>query len=205
MTTILLATHNQGKIKRYKQLFADLEDLKLVTLAELDIDLKVDEPFSTSAENSAHKAREYGRLSNLPAISIDEAVITNFLPEGQQPGVLVRRFKTGRELTDQEMLEQWQEILSQYLDDNRQFVWDFCMSYYQPENDELKIVKAVQIDSVAKEFSPVIDPGYPMSSFLIPEMFDKPYSELTAEEFLLSDQTTLKPFLDFMTELVNNK
>jgi len=205
MKTILLATHNQGKVKRYKQLFAGLENLKLVTLVELGIDLKVDEPFSTSAENAAHKAREYGRLSNLPTISIDEAVITNFLPEGQQPGVLVRRFKTGIELSDREMLEQWQEILSQYLDDNRQFIWDFCMSYYQPEIDELKIVKAVQIDSVAKEFSSVIDPGYPLSSFLIPEMFSKPYSELTAEEFLLSDQTTLKPFLDFMTELVNNE
>lgn len=203
MKTILLATHNQGKIKRYKQLFAGLENLKLVTLAELGIDLKVDEPYNTPEENSAHKAREYGSLSQMPTIAVDDSVTTNFLPDDEQPGVMVRRAKDGRELSDQEMLERWREIFDLYPHPNRQFVWTFGLSYYDPTSNELKTVKAEQINSVADKFSDVIDPGYPMSSFLIPQDLDRPHSELSPEDRLLTDKKRLEDFLSFVTAIVN--
>jgi inosine/xanthosine triphosphate pyrophosphatase family protein len=203
MKTILLATHNQGKIKRYKQLFAGLEDLKLVTLAELGIDLKVDEPFSTPEENSAHKAREYGNLSQMPTIAVDDAVTTNFLPVSEQPGVMVRRTKDGQELTDQEMLDKWQKIFELYPHPDRQFIWNFGLSYYDPKTNELKTVTTVQINSVADTFSNIIDPGYPMSSFLVPQGLDKPHSELSLEDRLLVDKKRLNDFLVFVTTIVN--
>ena len=198
---ILLATHNLGKIKRYRELFSELKNIELVTLADLNITTKVDEPYNTPEENSAYKAIEYGKIINLPTIAIDEAVTTNFLPENEQPGVLVRRFKENRELSDLEILSLWAEIFKKYPDQDLKFIWDFSLSYYNPELDELKTIKTIQINSVASEFSKIIDPGYPMSSFLIPQPFDKPHSELSKEECLLVDRDNLKPFLDFVKGL----
>jgi len=198
---LLLATHNQGKIKRYRNLFSGVKNLELITLADLNITAKVDEPFNTPEENSIHKAREYGRLSNLPTIAIDEAVTTNFLPEDEQPGVLVRRFKENRELSDLEILDLWRSIFKSYPNQDLKFIWDFSLSYYHPETEELKTIKTAQLDSVAIEFSKIIDHGYPMSSFLIPQNLTKTYSELTSEEFLLVDKNNLKPFLDFINNL----
>jgi len=198
---LLLATHNQGKIKRYRNLFSEIKNLELITLADLGITAKVDEPFNTPEENSIHKAREYGRLSNLPTIAIDEAVTTNFLPENEQPGVLVRRFKENRGLSDLEILDLWRGIFKNYPNQDLKFIWDFSLSYYHPETEELKTIKTAQLDSVAIEFSKIIDHGYPMSSFLIPQNLTKTYSELTSEEFLLVDKNNLKPFLDFINNL----
>lgn len=204
MKTILLATHNKGKIKRYKALFSCFSDLELISLEEIGIKLKVDEPFNAPAENSMHKAKEYGNFSNLPTIAIDEAVETNFLPDNEQPGVFVRRLKKGKELSDQEVLDAWKEIFASYPDNDLKFIWDFRMSYYNPKSGELKTEKAIQINTVARNFSNIIDPGYPMSSFIIPEGLDKPHSELSTEEFLQVDRTNLKPFVDFMNTILNS-
>ena len=201
---ILIATHNQGKIKRYRRLFADIINLNLVTLTDLGINHKADEPFSTPEENATHKAKTYGDLSQLPTIAIDEAVNTNFLPDNEQPGVFVRRFRSGRDLTDTEVLVVWQEIFKIYNQVNRQFIWDFSLSYYDPANGLIKKAQARQVNTVAPEFSKIIDPGYPMSSFLVPAGFDRPHSELSVEECLIVDQTNLRPFIDLLSGIVVN-
>ncbi|MFZ4632299.1 MAG: non-canonical purine NTP pyrophosphatase [Patescibacteria group bacterium] len=200
---ILLATHNKGKIRRYKSLFSCFSDLELISLEEMGIRLKVDEPFNSPAENSVHKAREYGNFSNLPTIAIDEAVLTNFLPDNEQPGVFVRRLKKGAELNDQEVLTTWKEIFSTYPNQDLKFIWDFRMSYYEPITKKIKTARATQIDSVAKNFSTLIDPGYPMSSFLIPEGLNTTYSELTIEEYLSVDKINLKSFINFMDNILH--
>ncbi len=202
---VLLATHNQGKIKRYQALFANLERLELITLADLEITAKVDEPFATAAENSLHKAKYYSQLAGLATIAIDEAVRTNFLPDNEQPGVLVRRFRKNRELTDEEVLVIWQEILQAYPQTEHQFIWDFSLSYYDPLSKEAKTASAVQINTVATNFSKIINPGYPMSSFLVPVGFNCPYAELNEAEKLLVDQKNLAPFVDFITAIINEK
>lgn len=198
---LLLATHNQGKIKRYRNLFASVKNIELITLADLGVTTKVDEPFSTPEENSIHKAREYGRLSQLPTIAIDEAVTTNFLPDNEQPGVLVRRFKENRELSDLEILDLWRGIFKNYPNQDLKFIWDFSLSYYHSETEVLQTIKAGQTDTVAMEFSKLVDPGYPMSSFMIPQNSCKTYSELTDDEYLVVDKSNLKPFLDFINNL----
>lgn len=68
MKTILLSTHNK-KIKRYKDFFSEIVNLNLVTLEGLGIAFKVDEPYNTSKENSAYKARKYANFSKLSTIA----------------------------------------------------------------------------------------------------------------------------------------
>ncbi|MEI7451632.1 MAG: non-canonical purine NTP pyrophosphatase [Candidatus Falkowbacteria bacterium] len=202
MPTILLATHNKGKIQRYRALFGAFKDLELVTLNDLNITTKVDEPFATARENSIHKAKSYAEISGLPTIAIDEAVTTNFLPAGEQPGVFVRRFGGGKELSDAEVLAVWRKVFASYPDHKHEFVWDFSLSYCNPITKDLRATQAEQIDLVALNFSEEINPGYPMSSFLVPTGLDKTYIELDATERALVDQKNLKPFLDFMSDLL---
>ncbi|MFA7049925.1 MAG: non-canonical purine NTP pyrophosphatase [Patescibacteria group bacterium] len=192
---ILIATHNPGKLKRYQNLFADFTDLELVSLKDLNISTKIDEPHNSPEENSIFKAREYSKISLLPTIAVDEALTTNFLPENEQPGVFVRRFnKEKRELNDLEVIEIWKKISQLYPGKNRRFVWDFRMSYFDIQSNFLKTAKAIQNDFLADEFSNKINPGYPMSSFLVPEGYSKPYVELDSQELLKIDKKNLEPF-----------
>ncbi len=199
MNKILIATHNQGKLKRYKSLFADLKDLEILSLQDLNIDVKVDEPYNNPEENAIYKAKEYAKISLLPTIAVDEALTTNFLPENEQPGVFVRRFnKEKRELSDLEVLEIWKKISQLYPGENRQFIWDFRLSYYNPHDNILKTTNAVQRDFLASEFSNKINPGYPMSSFLVPDGYKKPYVELGPDELLKIDKINLKTFSNLL-------
>lgn len=199
---ILLASHNQGKIKRYQRLFSDIKNLKLVTLNDLEIDFKADEPFTSPQENSVHKAQVYGNLSQLPTIAIDEAVSTNFLPQNEQPGVFVRRFKNKKELSDEEVLVIWQEVFNLYPKANHQFIWDFSLSFFNPKNNYLQTVSAQQIDNVSLQFSTRINPGYPMSSFLIPEGWQNAYVDLSESELLVVDKKNLHAFIELVNSIV---
>ena len=202
MHKILIATHNQGKLKRYKNLFSDFIDLDIVSLQDLNINTKIDEPFDNPKDNSIFKAKEYAKISFLPTIAIDEALTTNFLPKNEQPGVFVRRFnKDKRELSDVEVLDIWKKIDKVYLGQNRQFIWDFRLSYYNPENNILKTAKAVQKDYFTDIFSDKINPGYPMSSFLVPDGYTKPYVELNQEDLSNIDKKNLIPFIALLQDV----
>lgn len=204
MNKVLIATHNQGKLRRYKNLFADFINLEILSLQDLNIDIKVNEPFNNSRDNSIFKAKEYARLSSLPTIAIDEALNTNFLPENDQPGVFVRRFnKDKRELSDLEVLDIWRAISKEYPGDNRQFIWNFSLSYYNPDNNVLKTTKAIQRDYFANVFSDKINPGYPMSSFLIPDGYSTPYVDLNEEDLLIIDKKNLNPFIVLLGDIYN--
>jgi len=204
MNRVLIATHNQGKLKRYKNLFADLSGLELLSLQELNINTKIDEPYNNPKENAIYKAKEYAKISFLPTVAIDEALTTNFLPENEQPGVFVRRFnKEKKELSDLEVLETWKDVFQLYPGENRQFIWDFRLSYYDPHFNILKTAKARQRDFLADEFSDKINPGYPMSSFLIPEGYKKPYVELDLDNLLKIDQKNLKSFKNLLKFFYN--
>ena len=193
---ILIATHNPAKFERYRQLLKDIPGITLVSLTDLRITQKVDEPFSTARENAIHKAKFYASLSHLPTLAIDEATKTNFLPDNEQPGVFVRRFaNTDKEMTDEEQLKYWKQIFDKYPEENKEFEWDFSIAYSTPDKHQLYIDQAIMLTSVAKNFSPTLVPGYPMSSFLIHKGTNKPHAELTEEEKLHADREIFQSFI----------
>lgn len=205
METVLFASHNPSKIKRYQALFQDFSGLKLVTLADIGCRYKCPEPHGDPESNAIFKAREYARLSGLPTLAVDEAVTTNFLPEAEQPGVMVRRLTGGRELTDQEIIVAWQGILARYPGKDRAFTWDYWLAYYDPASGLTRSAQALKLTRVSARISEVLTPGYPMSSFLIPEGFDRPFSELSPAERLESDSRSLGPFRDFLAAILAEK
>lgn len=204
---LLIATHNPAKALRYKQLLFESPSLNVCSLRDEGITSKLDEPHSTSLENAIHKARSYAALSQELTLGIDEAVTTNFLPADEQPGVFVRRVsKDRRELSDQEVLDHWREVFTKYPPGDKKFIWDFSIALCDPRTGKVWSTTVEQRSVVAPFFSKLIDPGYPMSSFLMHEGTTKPYVELSSEERTLLDRKTFVPFIDafdqWITELL---
>lgn len=92
---LLVATHNAGKLREFRQLLAPLE---LVSALELVPDLKVEETGVTFAENALLKARAFAQASGLIALADDSGLEVDALDGA--PGVLSARYG-GPDLDDQ--------------------------------------------------------------------------------------------------------
>ena len=129
-------------------------------------------------------------------LAVDEAVTTDFLSPDEQPGVFVRRVAADRrELSDLEVLHHWREVFDRYPPGEKHFVWDFWIALHHPKHGITFTSQVEHRCTVSDRFSEKIDPGYPMSSFLMHEGSDKPYSELTDEERRVIEHTVFAGFL----------
>ena len=84
---LLVATHNAGKLREFRQLLAPLE---LVSALELVPGLTVEETGETYSENALLKARAFARVSGLIAVADDSGLEVDAL--GGAPGVLSARY-----------------------------------------------------------------------------------------------------------------
>ena len=89
MTPLLVATTNLGKQGEFRRLLAAL-DAEIVVPGDLGLDLDVDEPFDTYAENAATKAAAFGRASGLLSVADDSGIEVAALDWG--PGVRSARW-----------------------------------------------------------------------------------------------------------------
>jgi XTP/dITP diphosphohydrolase len=89
--TLLLATTNPGKLREYREIFAELP-FHLTTLDEQGIDLEVEETGATFAENALLKARAYTQASGLLTLADDSGLEIDAL--GGAPGVHSARWPT---------------------------------------------------------------------------------------------------------------
>ena len=98
MRTLLIATHNQGKIREYRGLLAELP-LAVTWLDEEGVTFEVDETGVTFTENAALKAATYARLTGLWTWADDSGLEVDAL--GGRPGVFSARYG-GPGLSDRE-------------------------------------------------------------------------------------------------------
>lgn len=86
---LLVATHNQGKVREYRELLAGLP-LEVTYLDAEGIALEVAETGQTFAENAQLKATTYARVSGLWTWADDSGLEVDAL--GGAPGVLSARY-----------------------------------------------------------------------------------------------------------------
>jgi XTP/dITP diphosphohydrolase len=89
MQKLLIATHNQGKLREFRQLLRDL-DLEVTDLDAAGITHDVEETGVTFAENAILKARAYAEMSGLLTWSDDSGLEVDAL-DGR-PGVYSARY-----------------------------------------------------------------------------------------------------------------
>ena len=89
---LLVATTNRGKQRELRRLLAGLS-AEVVTPDELGLEMEVDEPYNTYAENATAKAVAYCGASGLLTIADDSGIEVAALAWG--PGVRSARWGTG--------------------------------------------------------------------------------------------------------------
>jgi XTP/dITP diphosphohydrolase len=176
---IVVATHNPAKIQRFKEALLKVTD-NILTLADLGVTEKADESGATADENAEIKAAFYANLTGKPVFSQDAALYVDFLPLDKQPGVYVRRVN-GKELSDDELIAYWEEILAKVPEEKRTGKWHAVYCLATPQGK----ISTFSIDQPRRFFYPASKiriPGWPLSSLAGHPMFDRPMSELTKEE-----------------------
>ena len=93
MTRLLIATTNAGKQGEFRRLLADLP-AELVRPDDIGLELDVEEPFDTYAENAVAKADAYAAASGLLTLADDSGIEIAALDWG--PGVRSARWGAGR-------------------------------------------------------------------------------------------------------------
>jgi XTP/dITP diphosphohydrolase len=88
LTQLLIASHNAGKVREFRQLLAPL-NIAVQSQAELGIPAAA-EPFFTFAENALAKARHASHLSGLPTLADDSGICVSALDN--RPGVHSARY-----------------------------------------------------------------------------------------------------------------
>ncbi len=92
MTRLLVATTNAGKQREFRRLLAHLP-ADVVTPEDIGLELEVDEPYDTYAENATAKADAFARASGLLTLADDSGIEVAAL--GWGPGVHSARWVAG--------------------------------------------------------------------------------------------------------------
>jgi len=90
--SLLVATTNRGKQREFRRLLGDLA-AAVVTPDEIGLDMAVEEPHHTYAENAVAKALAYCRASGLLTVADDSGIEVAALDWG--PGVRSARWGSG--------------------------------------------------------------------------------------------------------------
>lgn len=88
---LLIATNNKGKVNELLELLKDI-DVELVTPADINLELAVQEDGRTYAENAAKKATAFARASGLVALADDSGLAVDALDGA--PGLYSARYST---------------------------------------------------------------------------------------------------------------
>jgi XTP/dITP diphosphohydrolase len=92
LTRLLIATHNQGKMREYAALLSGLP-VELVSPDDLGLDLEVVESGDTYSENAMLKAKAYAQASGLLTLADDSGLEVDALDGA--PGVRSARYALG--------------------------------------------------------------------------------------------------------------
>jgi len=98
MRKLLVATHNAGKVREYRQLLADLP-LQITYLDTEGIDLEIEEKGESFAENAVCKAIAYAQASGLWTWADDSGLEVDAL--GGAPGIHSSRY-AGPDASDED-------------------------------------------------------------------------------------------------------
>jgi len=126
MTTMLLATCNQGKKREIENFFkAGLVNIRLLSFADMNITAEVSETGATFAENARLKADYYSHLTGLGTLGDDSGLEVMAL-DGR-PGVLSARY-AGEGANDDARIQKLLAAMQGIVDRRARFVSAVCIS-----------------------------------------------------------------------------
>lgn len=133
MNKIVLASNNQGKLKEFRQIFAQY-NIEIIPQSELNVS-EIDEPYHTFIENSLHKARHCSKQTGLPALADDSGLCVNAL--NGAPGVFSARY-AGEPKSELRNIEKLLNTLEN--NSNRKAYFYCSLVFVRSENDPQPII-----------------------------------------------------------------
>lgn len=175
---VLFATTNPAKIKKYYDGLLK-QGIELITIKDIDINIKVDENGNTAIENACIKAKTYYDLTGIPTIGMDNNLFIDDLPEEKQPGTYVRRVN-GKELSDEEMIEYYTNLVKQQ-GGKVSAKWVYGMAIYSKNGVKTYTWNKEDfylLDTPSKNRNP----GYPLDSIALIPKYNKYLVDLSVDE-----------------------
>ncbi len=198
---ILFATKNPAKVNKYAEKLLK-RNIELITIKDLEIDLKVNENGKNAIENAFIKAKTYYDATGITTIGMDNNLFIDGIPEEKQPGTFVRRIN-GKELNDDEMIQYYTNLVREY-GGKLSAKWVYGMVVYNGKETKKfswskKDFYLVDIPSEKR------NPGYPLDSISIMGENNKYFVDLTKEEKEINKQSNNEDeVIQFIVNSVHN-
>ncbi|MDN5337700.1 MAG: XTP/dITP diphosphohydrolase [Thermotogaceae bacterium] len=172
---ILIATWNIHKFKEIVQIFGKNENIRFLSLKDLNIKLNVEEDYDDYLYNSIKKAREFATISNLPTLADDSGIEIDCV--GRYPGVLSARFFEGFDYT---VKMKWiLKMMKNVSEENRTARFICAASLYDPLEEKVYSTIGKIEGKIAHEIKG--DKGFGYDPIFIPNGFNKTFGELPLE------------------------
>ncbi|WDV46792.1 non-canonical purine NTP pyrophosphatase [Clostridiaceae bacterium M8S5] len=196
MKKILFGTRNETRKEFVKEILNDI-DVEILSLNDLDINIKIDESGNSPDENSMQKAVGYYKYSKITTFSIDAGLYIEAFPEHKQPGAFVRRIN-GIEVSDDEMLSYYVDELKKYGGKSRG-VWKIALTLVKTP-DEVFTATFERETFFTTEVCSTKSKGEPLNSIQINPKTGRYEAELTPEERKQSQIQLSKTIHDFILQ-----
>lgn len=195
MKQVLFATGNPSKAKRFSKALQE-KGIEVITLKDIDIEIKIEENGKNAIENAILKARAYSKVIDIPVFAMDDNLYLENIPEEKQPGMYVRRVN-GQRLTDDEMIEHYSKLVKEYgIDGKLTCRWVYGMAVINNGKETTYTWSKEDFYMVDKP-SNKINPGYPLNTISMNKRLNKYFTDITEEDkaILQEDESDVVEFI----------
>lgn len=174
MQKLLIATQNKGKLREYKEIFADLP-YELVSLADVGLgDLDVDETGDTFMANALLKAEAYAKAANMLTLADDSGLCVNALDGA--PGVYSARY-AGEGASDHDRRAKLLDALQSVPDEKRGAHFECAVVVYDPSDERQHTAVGICAGTIAHAESDG-QYGFGYDALFIPEDYTITLAEI---------------------------
>lgn len=195
MKQILFATGNPSKAKRFSKGLYE-KGIEVITLNDIDKEVKIEENGKNAIENALIKARAYSKTVNIPVFAMDDNLYLENVPEEKQPGMYVRRVN-GKRLSDDEMIEHYLKLVKEYgINGKLTCKWVYGMAVINNGKESTYAWSKEDFYMLDKP-SNKINPGYPLNTISINKKLNKYFTDITDEdkEKIQEDESDVVDFI----------
>ncbi|AEH51823.1 RdgB/HAM1 family non-canonical purine NTP pyrophosphatase [Pseudothermotoga thermarum] len=173
---LLIATRNKHKFEEIKRFVPD--GIQVVSLADLGINLEVEEDGESFVQNSIKKAVFYGNMTKMKVIADDSGLVIDAL--NGFPGVHSARF-----MKDYDYKEKMMVILKMMEKKEERFARFVCAAtYYDPVGNIIICCEEKVEGTLAYEIRG--SEGFGYDPIFIPNGYDKTFGEMGEEKHKIS-------------------
>jgi XTP/dITP diphosphohydrolase len=173
---VLVATMNQGKLREYERLLAEVPGLELETMTSLSEPVDVVEDRDTFVGNALKKASGVAVVAGIPCLSDDSGLEVDAL--GGRPGVFSARY-SGEGASDERNNEKLLDELREVPDEQRTARFQCAIAVVDAAGRELALVEGACEGRINRE--PRGDHGFGYDPLFVPDGYTQTMAELGPE------------------------